>query len=97
MERDFSARTESSEKFAKQMESLKRWPCFQFPRCNVLNGKCASILLKVSLIQGLFSVYGTAYHQKEFTSSEFRLISVQTALTAAHVKGNKNVTNLKYQ
>ena len=73
MERDFSARTDSSEKFAKQMESLKGWPCFRFPRCDVLNGNCRSIVLKVSLIQGLFSVNGTTDYQKEFTSPEFRL------------------------
>ena len=73
MERDFSACTDSSEKFAKQMESLKGWPCFRFPRCNVLNGNCRCIVFKVSLIQGLFSVYGTTDYQKEFPSPEFRL------------------------
>ena len=97
MERDFSACTDSSEKFAKQMESLKGWPCFRFPRCNVLNGNCRSIVLKVSLIQGLFSVNGTTDYQKEFTSPEFRLTDCQTAPTIAYVKGNKDVTNLKYQ
>ena len=72
MERDFSACTDSSEKFAKQMESLKGWPCFRFPRY-VLNGNCRCIVLKVSLIQGLFSVNGTTDYQKEFPSPEFRL------------------------
>ena len=33
----------------------------------------SSIVLKVSLIQGLFSVNGTTDYQKEFTSPEFRL------------------------
>ena len=71
MERDFSARTESSEKFAKQMESLKRWPCFQFPRCNVLNGKCASILLKVSLIQGCFQFMGLPITKRNLPALNF--------------------------
>ena len=71
MEHDFSASTESSEKFAKQIESVKGWPCFRFPCCNVLNGNCGSIPLKVSLIQGLFSVNGTAYYQRNLPVLNF--------------------------
>lgn len=73
MERDFSARTDSSEKFAKQMKISERVALFSISPLWCPKRQLSSIVLKVSLIQGLFSVNGTTDYQKEFTSPEFRL------------------------